>query len=131
MPVIKNAGDLNLTGLAKKIADLASRTRDSKVGPDELSGGSFTITNYGSAGTLFDTPIVNQPEVAILGTGALVKRPVVVEDKFGQESIAVRHMMYLSLSYDHRLIDGAVAARFLSAIKERLEDGDFGGEFGI
>ena len=131
VPVIKNAGDLNLTGLAKKIADLASRTRDSKVGPDELSGGSFTITNYGSAGTLFDTPIVNQPEVAILGTGALVKRPVVVEDKFGQESIAVRHMMYLSLSYDHRLIDGAVAARFLSAIKERLEDGDFGGEFGI
>ena len=131
VPVIKNAGDLNLTGLAKKIGDLAARTRDSKVGPDELSGGSFTITNYGSAGTLFDTPIVNQPEVAILGTGALVKRPVVVEDRFGNESIAVRHMMYLSLSYDHRLIDGAVAARFLSAIKERLEDGDFGGEFGI
>ncbi|HJE51562.1 MAG TPA: 2-oxoglutarate dehydrogenase, E2 component, dihydrolipoamide succinyltransferase, partial [Tessaracoccus flavescens] len=131
VPVIKNAGDLNLAGLAKKIADLAARTRDSKVGPDELSGGSFTITNYGSAGTLFDTPIVNQPEVAILGTGALVKRPVVVEDRFGNESIAVRHMMYLSLSYDHRLIDGAVAARFLSAIKERLEDGDFGGEFGV
>ncbi|MDO5677831.1 MAG: 2-oxoglutarate dehydrogenase, E2 component, dihydrolipoamide succinyltransferase, partial [Propionibacteriaceae bacterium] len=131
VPVIKNAGDLNLTGLAKKIADLAARTRDSKVGPDELSGGSFTITNYGSAGTLFDTPIVNQPEVAILGTGALVKRPVVVEDRFGTESIAIRHMMYLSLSYDHRLIDGAVAARFLSAVKERLEDGDFGGEFGI
>ena len=131
VPVIKNAGDLNLTGLAKKIGDLAARTRDSKVGPDELSGGSFTITNYGSAGTLFDTPIVNQPEVAILGTGALVKRPVVVEDRFGHESIAIRHMMYLSLSYDHRLIDGAVAARFLSAIKDRLEEGDFGGELGL
>ncbi|MCG6566102.1 2-oxoglutarate dehydrogenase, E2 component, dihydrolipoamide succinyltransferase [Tessaracoccus sp. ZS01] len=131
VPVIKEAGNLNLTGLAKKIGDLAARTRNGQVGPDELSGGSFTITNYGSAGTLFDTPIVNQPQVAILGTGALVKRPVVVEDRFGAESIAIRHMMYLSLSYDHRLIDGAVAARFLSAVKERLEDGDFGGEFGI
>ena len=131
VPVIKDAGDLNLTGLAKKIADLAARTRASKVTPDELSGGTFTITNYGSAGTLFDTPIINQPQAAILGTGALVKRPVVIEDRFGNESIAVRHMMYLSLSYDHRLIDGAVAARFLSAVKERLEDGDFGGEFGL
>lgn len=131
VPVIKDAGDLNLTGLAKKIADLAARTRASKVMPDELSGGTFTITNYGSAGTLFDTPIINQPQAAILGTGALVKRPVVIEDRFGQESIAVRHMMYLSLSYDHRLIDGAVAARFLSAVKARLEDGDFGGEFGL
>lgn len=110
VPVIKDAGDLNLTGLAKKIADLAARTRASKVTPDELSGGTFTITNYGSAGTLFDTPIINQPQAAILGTGALVKRPVVIEDRFGNESIAVRHMMYLSLSYDHRLIDGAVAA---------------------
>ncbi len=131
VPVIKNAGDLNLAGLAKKIGDLAARTRASKVGPDELSGGTFTITNYGSAGTLFDTPIINQPQVAILGTGALVKRPVVVEDKFGHESIAIRHMMYLSLSYDHRLIDGAVAARFLSAVKARLEEGDFGGELGL
>ncbi|MHA6525544.1 2-oxoglutarate dehydrogenase, E2 component, dihydrolipoamide succinyltransferase [Tessaracoccus sp. G1721] len=131
VPVLKDAGDLNLTGLAKKIADLAARTRASKVMPDELSGGTFTITNYGSAGTLFDTPIINQPQAAILGTGALVKRPVVIEDRFGNESIAVRHMMYLSLSYDHRLIDGAVAARFLSAVKERLEDGDFGGEFGL
>ena len=131
VPVIKDAGDLNLTGLAKKIADLAARTRASKVTPDELSGGTFTITNYGSAGTLFDTPIINPPQAAILGTGALVKRPVVVEDRFGNESISVRHMMYLSLSYDHRLIDGAVAARFLSTVKSRLEEGDFGGEFGL
>ena len=131
VPVIKNAGDLNLAGLAKKIGDLAARTRASKVAPDELSGGTFTITNYGSAGTLFDTPIINQPQVAILGTGALVKRPVVVEDRFGTESIAIRHMMYLSMSYDHRLIDGALAARFLSAVKARLEEGDFGSELGL
>ena len=131
VPVLRDAGDLNVTGLAKKIADLAKRTRDAKVGPEELSGGSFTITNYGSAGTLFDTPIINQPQVGILGTGALVKRPVVVVDKFGGQTIAIRDMMYLSLSYDHRLVDGAVAARFLSAVKERLEEGDFGGEFGL
>ncbi|MBK7819494.1 MAG: 2-oxoglutarate dehydrogenase, E2 component, dihydrolipoamide succinyltransferase [Tessaracoccus sp.] len=131
VPVIANAGDLNLTGLAKKIADIAARTRASKVEPHELSGGTFTITNYGSAGTLFDTPIINQPQSAILGTGALVKRPVVVEDQFGNDTIAIRHMMYLSLSYDHRLIDGAVAARFLSAVKSRLEEGDFGGELGL
>ena len=131
VPVIKDAGDLNLAGLAKKIGDLAARTRASKVGPDELSGSTFTITNYGSAGTLFDTPIVNQPEVAILGTGALVKRPVVVQDQMGQDVIAVRDMMYLSMSYDHRLIDGALAARFLSMVKARLEEGDFGGELGL
>ncbi|MFV0428839.1 MAG: 2-oxoglutarate dehydrogenase, E2 component, dihydrolipoamide succinyltransferase [Arachnia sp.] len=131
VPVIKDAGDLNLAGLAKKIGDLAARTRSSKVSPDELSGGTFTITNYGSAGTLFDTPIINQPQVAILGTGALVKRPVVVNDQFGGETIAVRDMMYLSLTYDHRLIDGALAARFLSAVKARLEEGDFGGELGL
>ncbi len=131
VPVIRNAGDLNLAGLAKKIGDLAARTRTNKVAPDELSGGTFTITNYGSAGTLFDTPIINQPQVAILGTGALVKRPVVVEDRFGTESIAIRHMMYLSMSYDHRLIDGALAARFLSTVKDRLEEGDFGSELGL
>ncbi|MDO5735211.1 MAG: 2-oxoglutarate dehydrogenase, E2 component, dihydrolipoamide succinyltransferase [Propionibacteriaceae bacterium] len=131
VPVIKDAGDLNLAGLAKKIGDLAARTRSSKVGPDELSGSTFTITNYGSAGTLFDTPIVNQPEVAILGTGALVKRPVVVKDQFGGDVIAIRDMMYLSMSYDHRLIDGALAARFLSTLKARLEEGDFGGELGL
>jgi pyruvate dehydrogenase E2 component (dihydrolipoamide acetyltransferase) len=131
VPVIKDAGDLNIAGLAKKIGDLAARTRQNKVSPDELSGGTFTITNYGSAGTLFDTPIINQPQVAILGTGALVKRPVVVNDPRLGEVIAVRDMMYLSLSYDHRLVDGAEAARFLSTVKARLEEGDFGAEFGV
>jgi pyruvate dehydrogenase E2 component (dihydrolipoamide acetyltransferase) len=131
VPVIKDAGDLNIAGLAKKIGDLAARTRDNKVTPDELSGGTFTITNYGSAGTLFDTPIINQPQVAILGTGALVKRPVVIKDANLGEVIAVRDMMYLSMSYDHRIVDGADAARFLSMVKARLEEGDFGSEFGI
>jgi 2-oxoglutarate dehydrogenase E2 component (dihydrolipoamide succinyltransferase) len=131
VPVIKDAGDLNIAGLAKKIADLAARTRSNKVTPDELSGGTFTITNYGSAGTLMDTPIINQPQVAILGTGALVKRPVVVNDPRLGEVIAVRDMMYLSMSYDHRIVDGADAARFLSALKQRLEEGDFGGELGF
>ncbi|MGL5405877.1 MAG: 2-oxoglutarate dehydrogenase, E2 component, dihydrolipoamide succinyltransferase [Propionibacteriaceae bacterium] len=130
VPVVKNAGDLNIAGLAKQIADLAARTRDGKVGPDELAGGTFTITNYGSAGALFDTPIINQPQVAILGTGALVKRPMVINDERLGETIAIRDMMYLSVSYDHRLIDGAVAARFLSAVKARLEEGDFSAEFG-
>nr|WP_091410618.1 2-oxoglutarate dehydrogenase, E2 component, dihydrolipoamide succinyltransferase [Friedmanniella luteola] len=131
VPVIKDAGDLNIGGLAKKIADLAARTRQNKVTPDELSGGTFTITNYGSAGTLMDTPIINQPQVGILGTGALVKRPVVIQDPNLGEVIAVRDMMYLSLSYDHRMVDGADAARFLSTLKQRLEEGDFGGEFGV
>jgi len=131
VPVIKDAGDLNVGGLAKRIADLAARTRDNKVTPDELSGGTFTITNYGSAGTLFDTPIINQPQVAILGTGALVKRPVVIKDPNLGEVIAVRDMMYLSMSYDHRVVDGADAARFLSTVKARLEEGDFGSEFGV
>ena len=131
VPVIKDAGDLNIAGLAKKIADLAARTRANKVTPDELSGGTFTITNYGSAGTLMDTPIINQPQVAILGTGALVKRPMVIRDPKLGEVIAVRDMMYLSLSYDHRLVDGAEAARFLSTLKARLEEGDFGSEFGL
>ncbi|MGI8459571.1 MAG: 2-oxoglutarate dehydrogenase, E2 component, dihydrolipoamide succinyltransferase [Propionibacteriaceae bacterium] len=131
VPVIKDAGDLNLAGLAKKIADLAARTRSNKIGPDELTGGTFTITNYGSAGTLMDTPIINQPQVAILGTGALVKRPVVIKDPNLGEVIAVRDMMYLSMSYDHRLVDGADAARFLSLVKARLEGGDFGAELGV
>ncbi len=131
VPVIRDAGDLNIAGLAKKIGDLAARTRQNKVSPDELSGGTFTITNYGSAGTLMDTPIINQPQVAILGTGALVKRPVVVADPQLGEVIAVRDMMYLSLSYDHRLVDGAEAARFLSTVKARLDEGDFGSEFGL
>jgi 2-oxoglutarate dehydrogenase E2 component (dihydrolipoamide succinyltransferase) len=131
VPVIKDAGDLSISGLAKRIADLAARTRQNKVTPDELTGGTFTITNYGSAGTLMDTPIINQPQVAILGTGALVKRPVVISDPRLGEVIAIRDMMYLSLSYDHRLIDGAKAAQFLSTLKARLEEGDFGAEFGI
>ena len=130
VPVIKDAGDLNIAGLAKKIGDLAARTRQNKVTPDELSGGTFTITNYGSAGTLMDTPIINQPQVAILGTGALVKRPVVIKDSSLGEVIAVRDMMYLSMSYDHRLVDGADAARFLSMVKARLEEGDFASELG-
>jgi pyruvate dehydrogenase E2 component (dihydrolipoamide acetyltransferase) len=131
VPVIKDAGDLSIAGLAKRIADLAARTRQNKVTPDELIGGTFTITNYGSAGTLMDTPIINQPQVAILGTGALVKRPVVISDSRLGEVIAIRDMMYLSLSYDHRLIDGAEAAQFLSTLKSRLEEGDFGAEFGL
>ena len=129
VPVIRDAGDLNISGLAHQISDLAARTRNNEVTPDELAGGTFTITDYGSEGALFDTPIVNQPEVAILGTGALVKRPVVVTNEFDEDTIVIRDMMYLSLSYDHRLIDSAVAARFLSSIKARLEEGDFSGEF--
>jgi pyruvate dehydrogenase E2 component (dihydrolipoyllysine-residue acetyltransferase) len=131
VPVIKDAGDLSVGGLAKRIADLAARTRQNKVTPDELVGGTFTITNYGSAGTLMDTPIINQPQVAILGTGALVKRPVVISDARLGQVIAIRDMMFLSLSYDHRLVDGAEAARFLSTLKARLEEGDFGAEFGL
>ena len=130
VPVIKGAGDLNIAGVAKKIADLGARSRNNGLTPDDLSGGTFTITNYGSAGTLFDTPIVNQPQVAILGTGALVKRPVVISGPEG-DTIAIREMMYLSLSYDHRLVDGADAARFLSALKARLEEGAFDAEFGL
>ncbi|MGD8149797.1 2-oxoglutarate dehydrogenase, E2 component, dihydrolipoamide succinyltransferase [Ornithinimicrobium sp. Y1694] len=125
VPVIKDAGDLNIAGLARKIADLAERTRDNKVGPDELSGGTFTLTNTGSRGALFDTPIINMPNVAILGTGAVVKRPVVVTDDDGGATIAIRDMVYLAISYDHRVVDGADAARFLSTMKERLEDGNF------
>ncbi|MFT4295520.1 MAG: 2-oxo acid dehydrogenase subunit E2, partial [Micropruina sp.] len=131
VPVIKDAGDLSLAGLARKIGDLAGRARNNQLGPDEMSGGTFTITNYGSAGTLFDTPIINQPQAAILGTGALVKRPMVVKDPSLGEVIAVRDMMYLSMSYDHRLVDGADAARFLSAVKARLEAGDFAAEVGL
>ena len=131
VPVIKDAGDLNLAGLARKIADLASRTRNNKVGPDDLTGGTFTITNTGSGGALLDTPIVALPQVAILGTGTIVKRPVVVKDVDGGEVIAIRSMIYLSLSYDHRLVDGADAARYLTAIKNRIEEGAFEAELGL
>ncbi|HET8600372.1 MAG TPA: 2-oxoglutarate dehydrogenase, E2 component, dihydrolipoamide succinyltransferase [Segeticoccus sp.] len=125
VPVIKDAGELNIAGLAKKIADLAERTRTNKVSPDELGGGTFTLTNTGSRGALFDTPIINQPQVGILGTGAVVKRPVVVTDPDGGETLAIRSMAYLALSYDHRIVDGADAARFLNTVKQRLEDGQF------
>ncbi|GAB77256.1 2-oxoglutarate dehydrogenase E2 component [Austwickia chelonae] len=125
VPVIKDAGDLNIAGLARKIADLAERTRTNKVGPDELGGGTFTISNIGSNGSLQDTPIINQPQVAILGTGTITKRPVVIKDALGGESIAIRSMMYLCLTYDHRVVDGADAGRFLSALKTRLEGGAF------
>ena len=131
VPVVKNAGDLNIAGLARAIADLADRTRSNKITPDDLAGGTFTITNTGSRGALFDTPIINQPQVAILGTGALVKRPVVVTDADGGETIAVRSMMYLALSYDHRIVDGADAARFLGAMKTRLEEGQFEASLGL
>jgi len=131
VPVIKNAEDLNIAGLAKRIADVAARTRDNKIGPNELSGGTFTITNIGSVGALFDTPIINQPQVAILGTGAIVKEPAVISDADGEDVIAIRSMCYLPLTYDHRLVDGADAGRFVSAIKARLEEGAFEAELGL
>jgi pyruvate dehydrogenase E2 component (dihydrolipoamide acetyltransferase) len=131
VPVIHNAGDLNMGGVARKIADLAARTRDNKVTPDELGGGTFTLTNTGSRGALFDTPIINQPQVAILGLGAVVKRPMVVKGDDGGESIAIRSMVYLGLSYDHRVVDGADAARFLVTLKERLEGGAFEADLGL
>ena len=131
VPVIHNAGDLNIGGLARKIGDLANRTRSGQVTPDELAGGTFTLTNTGSRGALFDTPIINQPQVAILGTGTVVKRPVVVTDLALGEVIAVRSMVYLALTYDHRLVDGADAARFLTTVKNRLEEGSFEAELGL
>ncbi|GAA2562466.1 2-oxoglutarate dehydrogenase, E2 component, dihydrolipoamide succinyltransferase [Winogradskya consettensis] len=131
VPVIKDAGDLNLAGLSKRIADVAERTRNNKISPDELSGGTFTLTNTGSRGALFDTPIINQPQVGILGTGAVVKRAVVVDDPNLGELIVPRSMIYLALSYDHRIVDGADAARFLVTLKERLEGGQFEGDLGL
>jgi 2-oxoglutarate dehydrogenase E2 component (dihydrolipoamide succinyltransferase) len=128
VPVIRGAEDLTIAALARRIADVAERTRTNKVSPDELGGGTFTITNTGSRGALFDTPIINLPQVAILGTGAIVKRAVVMADDNGNDLIAVRSMAYLALSYDHRLVDGADAARFLGAIKQRLEEGSFEGD---
>ncbi|MGA9870411.1 MAG: 2-oxoglutarate dehydrogenase, E2 component, dihydrolipoamide succinyltransferase [Rhodococcus sp. (in: high G+C Gram-positive bacteria)] len=130
-PVIHNAGDLSLAGLARAIADIASRARSNGLKPDELSGGTFTITNIGSQGALFDTPILVPPQAAMLGTGAIVKRPVVVKDDAGNESIGVRSMVYLPLTYDHRLVDGADAGRFLTTIKQRLEDASFQADLGI
>ncbi len=131
VPVIHNAGDYNLGGLARKISDIANRTRTNEVTPDELGGGTFTLTNTGSRGALLDTPIINQPQVGILGTGTVVKRPAVVDDPELGEVIAVRSIIYLALSYDHRIVDGADAARFLTTIKERLEEGSFEGDLGL
>jgi len=131
VPVIRNAGDLTIAGLARKIQDVANRTRDNKVTPNELNGGTFTLTNTGSRGALFDTPIINQPQVAILGTGAVVKKPVVVKGEDGSDQIAIRQMVYLALTYDHRIVDGADAARFLSSMKLRLEEANFESELGL
>ena len=131
VPVVKDAGDLNMGGIARKIVDVAARTRDNKITPDELGGGTFTITNTGSRGALFDTPIINQPQVAILGLGAVVKRAMVVKGADGGETIAIRSMVYLALSYDHRVVDGADAARFLVTLKERLEEGRFESDLGL
>jgi pyruvate dehydrogenase E2 component (dihydrolipoamide acetyltransferase) len=125
VPVLRDASDLNLAGIARKVDDLAARTRDNHITPDELGGGTFTLTNTGSRGALFDTPIINQPQVGILGTGAVVKRPVVIDDPVAGEVIAVRHIVYLALTYDHRMVDGADAARFLTTVKARLEAGEF------
>jgi pyruvate dehydrogenase E2 component (dihydrolipoamide acetyltransferase) len=130
-PVIHNAGDLSLGGLARAISDIAARARSGNLKPDELSGGTFTITNIGSQGALFDTPILVPPQAAMLGTGAIVKRPRVVVDAFGNESVGIRSISYLPLTYDHRLIDGADAGRFLTTIKHRLEDGAFEADLGL
>ena len=131
VPVIKNAGDKDIAGIAASINDLAARTRDSKIGPDELSGSTFTITNTGSGGALFDTPVLNMPETAIMGVGTIVKRPVVMKGADGADVIAIRSMVYLSLSYDHRLVDGADASRFLMDVKKRLEEGAFESDLGL
>jgi pyruvate dehydrogenase E2 component (dihydrolipoamide acetyltransferase) len=130
-PVIHNAGDLSLAGLARAINDIAARARSGDLKPDELSGGTFTITNIGSQGALFDTPILVPPQAAMLGTGAIVKRPRVVADEAGNESIGVRSVCYLPLTYDHRLIDGADAGRFLTTVRRRLEEGAFDAELGL
>ena len=130
-PVVHNAGDLSLAGLARAINDIAGRARSGNLKPDELSGGTFTITNIGSQGALFDTPILVPPQAAMLGTGAIVKRPRVIVDEMGNESIGVRSICYLPLTYDHRLVDGADAGRFLTTVKRRLEEGAFEAELGL
>ncbi|UOG22501.1 2-oxoglutarate dehydrogenase, E2 component, dihydrolipoamide succinyltransferase [Gordonia amicalis] len=130
-PVIHNADDLSVAGLARAIADIAARARSNGLKPDELAGGTFTITNIGSQGALFDTPILVPPQAAMLGTGAIVKRPVVITGEDGSESIAVRSMSYLPLTYDHRLIDGADAGRFLTTVKKRLEEASFAADLGL
>jgi len=130
-PVIRDAASLNIAQIAGQIADLAARTRENKLKPDELAGGTFTLTNTGSRGALFDTPVVFLPQVAILGTGVVSKRPVVITTEDGTDTIAVRSMVYLALSYDHRLVDGADASRYLVDVKKRLEEGNFEANLGI
>jgi 2-oxoglutarate dehydrogenase E2 component (dihydrolipoamide succinyltransferase) len=129
-PVLRNAGEKNIAGIAGDIADLAERTRTNQLSPDELAGGTFTVTNTGSRGALFDTPVVFLPQVAILGTGIVQKKPVVVTHN-GDDSIAIRQTVFFALSYDHRIVDGADAARFLTMVKDRLESGDFDADLGI
>ena len=130
-PVIRDAGSLTIAQIAAQIADLAARTRENRLKPDELGGGTFTLTNTGSRGALFDTPVVFLPQVAILGTGVVTKRPVVVAAADGSDTIAIRSMVYLALSYDHRLVDGADASRFLVDVKSRLEDANFDAVLGL
>ena len=125
VPVIKNAGEQSIAQIAESINTLASDVRNGTVGPDQLTGSTFTITNTGSGGALFDTPVLNMPETGIMGVGTIVKRPVVVKDSDGGESVAIRSMVYLSITYDHRLVDGADASRFLTSVKKRLEEGNF------
>jgi len=121
VPIIKNADQLNLVGLTKQVNGLADNARNGRLRPDDTQGGTFTLTNVGTFGSLMGTPIINQPQVAILAVGAIKKRPVVVETPHG-DSIAIRHMMYLSLSYDHRIIDGSLGATFLTSVANELEN---------
>ena len=124
VPVVKNAETLNLLGMAKAIADVAKRARDKQLAPDDVTGGTFTITNPGGYGTLMGTPVINQPQAAILGTYAVVKRPWVIQDDMGEDVIAIRPIMNLTLTYDHRLVDGALAGRFLRDLRHKLETWD-------
>lgn len=121
VPIIRNADQLNLVGLAKQVNNLADNARNNRLRPEDIDGGTFTLTNVGTFGSLMGTPIINQPQVAILAVGAIKKRPVVVETPHG-DSIAIRHMMYLSLSYDHRIVDGSMGATFLTAVANELEN---------
>src|SRR5690606_16069107 len=129
--IIKNAGDLSIAGLARQIGDLGGRAKANKLVPDDLAGATFTITNTGSGGALWDTPIVPAPQVGILGTGTITKRPVVIQHAEGDDTIAIRSMKYLFLSSDHRMLDSGDPARFLTFMKKRLEEGAFEGELGL
>jgi 2-oxoglutarate dehydrogenase E2 component (dihydrolipoamide succinyltransferase) len=126
VPVIRNADQLNLGGLARSLNDLAERARAKQIKPEEIQGGTFTITNPGVYGDVFGLPIINQPQVAILGIGGIVKRPAVITAPDGSDAIAIRHMMFSSLSFDHRIIDGATADQFMAFLKHELETSTFG-----